>query len=403
MAALEGLRIVDLTQWEAGTSATQMLAWLGADVIKVEPPAGEPGRGMIAERPDADSIYFLMFNSNKRSITLDLKQERGRELFAKLLGDADVVAENYATGVLEQMGLGYEQFHAIKPDIIHASVKGFGSWGPYAGFKSFDMIGQATGGVLAVTGTPETPPLKPGVTFGDTGAGLHLAIAVLAAYVEKLRTGRGQYVEVSMQDAMFNFMRSALVAHYLTGGMPAMRYGNRMGLVCPTDLYPCKGGGPNDYVYMMITTVRMWHALLETIGRADLIGDERYEVQRERGNHWDEVFEMISSWTREHPKLEAMRLLGEAGVPCGAVMDSADLFADEHLAARNMIVEIDHPVRGRMKMPGVPIKMGAGANGASADVALSAAPLLGADNDSVWGELGLGAEEIASLRADGVI
>lgn len=398
MAALEGLRIVDLTQWEAGTSCTQLLAWLGADVVKVEPLEGDPGRRLISERPDADAIYFLMFNSNKRSVTLNLKTERGRELLRKLVAGADVVAENYASGVLEDLGFGYEALKAIKPDIIHASCKGFGSWGPWADYKSFDMIGQATGGVLAVTGTPETPPLKPGVTFGDTGAGLTLAVAVLAAYIERLRTGRGQSVEVSMQDAMFNFMRSALVAHYLTGGFPALRYGNRMGLLCPTDLYPTKGEGPNDYVYLMVTTTRMWHAVLDVIGRGDLKGDEEYEIQRDRGNHWDEVSAMISDWTRRHDKFEAMRQLAEAGVPCGAVMDTADLFRNEHLRARGMIARIDHPVRGGLELPGSPIKMGG-----VAEAAITAAPLLGQHTGEVLSELGLGSGEIEELKRSGIV
>jgi formyl-CoA transferase len=221
---------------------------------------------------------------------------------------------------------------------------------------------------------------------------------VLAAIVERMRTGKGQYVEVSMQDAMFNFARSALVAHYLTGGMPAMRYGNRMGLLCPTDLYPTKGGGPNDWLYMMVTTTRMWHAVLDVIGRADLKGDDEYETQRDRGNHWDEVTEMISAWTRSHDKFEAMRILGEAGVPCGAVMDTGDLLANEHLRARGMVAEIDHPLRGKFEMPGMPIKMGG-----APDVAIKAAPLLGEHTDEVLREIGVSSEDIADLRAKAVV
>jgi len=400
MAALDGIRIIDLTQWEAGTSCTQLLAWLGADVIKIEPPGrGEPGRAMLADHADRDSFYFLMFNANKKAITLDLKAPRGRELFERLVAGADVVAENFAYGVLEQLGLGYEKLRAIKDDIIHASIKGYGSWGPHRDYKSFDMIAQATGGVLAVNGTFDTPPLKPGVTFGDSGTGVHLALAILAAYIERERTGRGQYVEVSMQDAMVNFCRTAFVAQYLTGGMPAIRYGNRVGLLSPTDLYPCLGGGPNDHVYIMVSTKRMWHGVLRAIGRADLVGDERFEEQRDRNNHWDDVWEMIAGWTRTQDKHAAMRRMSEEGVPCGAVYDSTDVFRDEHLKARDMIVPLEHPERGVMEFPGNPIKMGN-----TPKTTLRAAPKLGRDNDEVYRDLlGLDGAEIEQLRRDGVI
>lgn len=398
MAALDGIRVLDLTQWEAGPSCTQLLAWLGAEVIKLEPPEGEPGRRMIAERPGVDSFYFLLFNANKRSITLDLKSDDGREIFTRMVERADVLVENFAPGVFDSMGFDYETLAGIRPELVCASVKGFGSYGPYSDYKSFDMIAQATGGVLSVNGTPDTEPLKPGVTFADSGAGVHLAVGILAAYVERLRTGRGQYVEVSMQDAMFSFMRSASVAHYLTGGMPAMRYGNRMGLMCPSDLYPCAGGGPNDYVYMMVTTLRMWHALCEVIGRSEWVGDERFEGQIDRGNQWDEVFDAIASWTRERSKHEVMRIVGEAGVPCGAVLDTAELFASEHLAERGMLVEIDHPDRGRIQFPGCPIKMGA-----AGEPAVAASPLIGADNERVYADYGIDAARLAELRERGVV
>jgi len=398
MGALDGIKIVDLTQWEAGTSCTQLLAWMGADVLKVEPPGGDPGRQMIPDRPDADSYYFLLFNSNKRAITLDLKAEKGREILERLVRRADIVVENFALGVLEQLGLGYAQLRQIKPDIIFASIKGYGSWGPYRQYKAFDMIAQATGGVLAVNGTQETPPLKPGVTFGDSGTGVHLAAAILAAYIERQRTGEGQCVEVSMQDAMVNFGRTAFIAHYLTGGRPSPRYGNRLVLVSPTDLYPCKGGGSNDFVYIMCSTKRMWHGVLQVVEREDLIGDERFEDQSARNGHWDAVSEMISSWTSQRDKMEVMRLMSEAGVPCGAIMDSADIFSDEHLAARDMIVELDHPERGKLKYPGCPIKMSR-----SEKLEIKPAPRLGSHNEEVLSDLGLSNAEIDELRREGVI
>ena len=400
MGALDGIRIVDLTQWEAGPSCTQLLAWMGAEVIKVEPPkGGDPGRQMVVDDPSCDSFYFLMYNTNKKAVTLDLKSEAGLELFKGLVATADIVTENFAGGVSESLRVDYESLKSVKSDLIYASVKGYGSWGPYRNYKSFDMIAQATGGILAVTGTPETPPLKSAVTFGDTGTGLHLGMAILAAFIERQRTGNGQYVEVSMQDAMVNFCRTAFVGHYMTGGMPAMRYGNRMGLISPTDMYACKGDDLNDYVYIMCTTTPMWHATLQVIGRQDLIGDERFEAQRERNNYWDEVSEMITSWTSTHDKLEVMRIMSEAGVPCGAVMDSVDIFSNPHLIERSMIVDMEHPQRGTMKFPGNPIKMG---NWGEPEI--KSPPLLGADNESVYGEiLGLSAEEVANLKARGVV
>jgi formyl-CoA transferase len=398
MAALAGIRIVDLTQFEAGTSCTQLLAWLGADVLKVEPPGGEPGRRMLSDSPRADSYYFLMFNSNKRAITLDLKSEKGRELFGRLVRDADIVVENFAYGVIDQLGFGYEKLKSIKPDIILGSIKGFGSWGPARDFKAFDMIAQASGGVMAVNGTPETPPLKPGVSFGDSATGVHLAAAILAAYIERQRTGRGQWVEVSMQDAMVNMCRTAFVPHYMTGGHVPGRYGNRLPPMAPSDLYPCRGGGPNDYAYIMCTTKRMWHGVLNVIGRPDLIDDERFEDQRERNHHWDEVFELIASWTREHGKREVMRRMSKAGVPCGAVLDSADLFSDEHLRARDMIVDLEHPDRGSIPYPGCPIKLSH-----SPEIRIEPAPRLGAHNVEVLSELGLSEAEIEELRGQGVI
>src|SRR5579863_3117412 len=283
--ALEGVTVLDLTQYEAGTSCTEMLAWLGADVIKVEEPKmGEQGRWRVTEKPGVDSYYFMLLNANKRSVTLNLKSDRGKEIFIDLVKKVDILSENYTLGTLESLGLGYDRLREINPRLIYLTIKGFGTYGPYSKYKSFDMIAQAAGGAMALTGFPGSPPLKPGPTIGDTGTGMHAAIGVLAAYVQRERTGKGQKVELSMQDAVLNFCRVPMMGTYITH-QPVRRMGNRITSGAPADTYPCAPGGPNDFVYILCTTPEMWTGLCGVIGRPEMAVDERFKDRRARLHH----------------------------------------------------------------------------------------------------------------------
>ena len=399
--ALSGIKVVDLTQFESGTSITGTLAWLGADVIKVEnPKGGEQGRSASSERKDADSYYFMLLNANKKSVTLNLKSERGKEMLRQMIAKADIFAENFAPGAIERLGFSYEEVSAINPRIIYATVKGFGKGSPFENYLAFDMIAQAVGGIMSITGESDGRPLKPGVTLGDTGTGLHAVIGVLAALFQRTVTGRGQKVEVAMQDAMVNYCRIAY-SKQLMSNEACERSGNALFLGnAPCEVFKCKPGGLNDYVFIYTSRANniQWELLCDVIGRPELKEEPRYSTPIKRGDHVDEINRHVENWTSNFTKFEAMEKLGAVGVPCGAVMDTKELSDDSTMRDREIFVEVDHPVRGRVLMPGWPVKM------TDSHVKVTASPLLGADSSEVYAEwLGLSPVELTALKSEGVI
>jgi formyl-CoA transferase len=393
MAALDGMRVLDMTQYEAGTSCTQLLAWLGADVVKIEPPGrGDPGRGVT--HPPQVSQYFLNYNSNKRSVTINLACKEGRELLLGMLPKFDVFVENYGPGVIEQLDLGYGVMRARNPRIIYARLKGFGLSGPYSDYRCYDWVAQAAAGGFSVTGAQDGPPMLPGPTVGDSGTGVQLALAITAAYVQQQRTGEGQQIEISMQEAVTLFMRTQGLQFW--GKAPGGRMGTGRG--APTNVYPCKPGGPNDYLFIMAVTTRQWDTLCAAIGKPELVQDPRFETGPARQEHAAELYEEIAPWTRERTKYEAMRELAEVGVPCSAVLDTYELFTDPHLTERGLIQTVEHATAGPVQVMRMPALLSA------SEVPLAAAPLLGQHTDDVLQEdLGCTPQELERLRSGGVI
>jgi formyl-CoA transferase len=403
---LAGVRVLDFTQFEAGTSCTEVLAWLGAEVVKIEnPKTGDPGRrlpyGRAPGEPWPDPYYFHMFNANKKSLTVDLKTSRGLELVKNLLKKADVMAENFAPGTIERLGLGYDAVRELNPAIVYCQIKGFGEGSPYENGLAFDMIAQACGGPISVTGEPDRAPVKPGPSFGDTGTGMLMAGTLLAALYRRRITGEGHRLQLAMQDAMLHYMRTCFATQARTGAPAPRRGGKSVGANnVPSALYPCKPGGANDYVY--ITTSRAnpehWRRLLRLIGREELVGDPRYDTAAARLEREGEVDAILSDWTRQHTKEEAMRLVSGVGVPAGAVFDTMELLSDTSFEERGILQVMRHAETGPFKMPGWPVQID------GAPPTLRSSPGLGEHNaDVLRGWLGADDGEIESLHRDGII
>jgi formyl-CoA transferase len=399
---LAGIRVLDLTQFEAGPTCTEVMALLGAEVVKVENPrGGEPGRILgSGPKPGADAYYFMVYNANKKSVTVNLKSPRGIALVKEMAAKADVFIENMAPGTIEKLGLGWDVLHALNPRLIYAQVKGFGEGSPYEHNLAFDMIAQACGGGMAVTGQRGGPPVKPGPTLGDTGTGMLMAISVVSALYQRHTTGTGRRLQIAMQDAQLNYIRGSFMMHARTGE-PPMRNGAKssFGGPPPADIYPCKPGGPNDwcYVFNSHNNPEHWRRLAAVIGRPELADDPEYVDRDKRAAHADEVEAMVASWTRQHTKHEAMQILGAAGIPAGAVFDTGDLLGEPSFETRGIMQVMDHP-SGTMKRPTFPVRF----DGKPPEIKPS--PLLGEHNGEVFGSwLGMPDGDVAGLKEDGVI
>jgi len=413
--ALEGVRILDFTHVQSGPTCTQLLAYLGADVIKVERPGvGDITRGQLRDVKGADSLYFTMLNGSKRSITIDSKNPKGKEILDRLVKYCDVLVENFAPGALERMGLTWEHIHKLNPRMIVASVKGFGP-GPYEDCKVYENVAQCAGGAASTTGFREGPPLVTGAQIGDSGTGLHLALGIVSALYQRVRTGRGQRVLAAMQDGVLNLCRVKLRDQQRLGHGPLSEYsqygegvpfgaavpraGNDSGGGQPGWILKCKGWekDPDAYIYF-ITQAPVWGAICDVIGKPEWKTDPDYATPPARLPRLRQIFDTIEKWTETKNKFEAMEILNKYDIPCGPILSMKEIADEQSLRKTGTVVEVDHPTRGKYLTVGNPIKL----SDSPADVRRS--PLLGEHTTEILRKvLGYSEKEVADIKSSGAI
>jgi formyl-CoA transferase len=405
--ALSGIRILDMTHVQAGPTSSQLMGFLGADVIKLESPAGDATRKQLVDIPGADSLYFTMLNCNKRSITVNLKNDKGKEVFTDLVKTCDVLMENFGPGVLDRLGFGWDKVREINPRIVMASIKGFGSEGPYAAFKAYENVAQAMGGSMSTSGFFDGAPVVTGAQIGDSGTGVHLMAGILAALLQRERTGRGQYVECAMMDCVMNLTRVKWRDHQRIERGPLPEYsiqefedftpraGNDSGGGQLGNAIKCKPGGKNDYLYVVVQE-HVWEALAKRIGGEALAKDARFDNINVRRKNQAAMWKLLEDFAGGYTKRELMAIFNEIDVPCGPIMSTKDLANDEHVKLREMYVELDHPERGKWYNLGCPIKL------SDSPVEIERSPLLGEHTDQVLGDvLGYGTDKIGQFRDAG--